>query len=260
MPTSKLSGQNVLILGGTSGIGFAVAELCLAEGATVAISSSNQSKIDNATTRLLSTSPFSKDHITGHICNLSDSATLEINLATLFSTLLPEKMKPLDHIVFTAGDALAVSSPAGYSTNLILSAGTVRFLAPLILAKVAIPYLRKAKSSSLTLTSGTVAERPQAGWAIPAAYAAAVHGIVRGLARDLMPIRVNAVSPGAVMTELWDGIPEGQRQGVWGEIAKGHTTGEMGQPEHVAEAYLYFIKDWNCSGSVVKSNGGVLLL
>lgn len=64
---------------------------------------------------------------------------------------------------------------------------------------------------------------------------------------------------GAVLTPLWDGMPEEQR-GAFLESEKGKcTTGEVGKPEDVAESYLYVMRDRNVSGSVIDTNGGSLL-
>ena len=83
--------------------------------------------------------------------------------------------------------------------------------------------------------------------------------MMRGLAVDLAPIRVNLISPGAVLTPLWDGMEKEQMEKFM-EIAKGKcTTGQVGRPEDVAESYLYVMRDWNVTGSVVDTNGGSLL-
>ncbi len=83
--------------------------------------------------------------------------------------------------------------------------------------------------------------------------------MTRNLALDLAPIRVNLISPGAVMTPLWDDMPQDKREALMEELGKKCTTGAVGRPEDVAESYLYVMRDWNCSGSVIDTNGGGLL-
>lgn len=80
--------------------------------------------------------------------------------------------------------------------------------------------------------------------------------MTKTLAVDLAPIRVNVVSPGAIHTELLQGVPD-QAMEVF---AKATTVGRIGRPEDVAEAYLYFMKDGFATGSMVESNGGRLLV
>lgn len=142
----------------------------------------------------------------------------------------------------------------------IQQAGMVRFFAPILIAKHAKKHLNPGPRSSITLTTGSVSQRPHKDWSVVASYATGLHGMTRNLALDLAPIRVNLISPGAVMTPLWDGVPKIELEGFMEGIKKRCTTGEIGRPEDVAEAYLYVMKDWNCSGSVIDSNGGGLLM
>ena len=92
-----------------------------------------------------------------------------------------------------------------------------------------------------------------------ASYATGLHGMMRNLALDLAPIRVNLISPGAVLTPLWDGMPKEKMESFKEHFRGKCTTGELGRPEDVAESYLYAMRDWNVSGSVIDTNGGVLL-
>lgn len=87
--------------------------------------------------------------------------------------------------------------------------------------------------------------------------------MTRNLAFDLKPIRVNLVSPGAVETELWDQVTEGDekaKQAMFAQVAKSAPTGRLAQPEDVAEAYLFLMKDPSVTGTVVDSNSGALLV
>ncbi|KAL8673350.1 MAG: hypothetical protein Q9168_002229 [Polycauliona sp. 1 TL-2023] len=253
--TSKLSGAKVLVIGGTSGIGFAVAEASLEHGAQVIISSSQESRVQSSIERLLATYPSSKGRLSGHVCDLS-SPNLEDNIKTLFS-----KAGQLDHIVITAGDKLASMPIHEVTFETIQQAGMVRFFAPLLIAKHGSKSLSPGPTSSITMTTGTVAQKPIADWTIVASYAAGLHGMVRNLALDLAPIRVNLISPGAVETEMWDFMPQDRMQQMKQEIeSKSTTTGRIGQPCDVAEAYLYSMKDQNCTGTVIDTNGGNLLV
>lgn len=93
-----------------------------------------------------------------------------------------------------------------------------------------------------------------------AGFATGLHGLTRNLALDLKPIRVNLVSPGVVETELWDSFDkEAKKQHLEG-IAEKAPTGRVAQPEDVAEAYLFLMKDPSVTGTVVDSNSGALLI
>ena len=77
---SKLTGARVLVLGGTSGIGFCVAEAALEYGAIVTIASSRQEKLDRAVTRLNASYPQHQSNITSVQCDIGDTARLEANV------------------------------------------------------------------------------------------------------------------------------------------------------------------------------------
>lgn len=94
-----------------------------------------------------------------------------------------------------------------------------------------------------------------------AGFAAGLHGLTRNLALDLKPIRVNLVSPGVVETELWDStFDQEAKKKQLGEIAGQLPTGRIAQPEDVAEAYLFLMKDPSVTGTVVDSNSGAFLI
>ncbi|KAH8660899.1 hypothetical protein BGZ60DRAFT_492302 [Tricladium varicosporioides] len=251
---NKLAGKHVLIIGGSSGIGYGVAEASLESLASVTISSSSQSRIDAAITKLRTAYPDS--NIAGHPCDLSSSA-MEKNIEELF-----RQTGKVDHIVFTAGDKLSTLPLSEYSLEMIQQAGQIRFFAPLLVAKVGRKYLSPSPASSITLTGGAVAEKPVFNWTVPASYAAGLHGMIRNLALDLKPIRVNLVSPGAVDTEFWGvmGMSEERKQGMFKAIGEKMVTGKIGRTEDVAEAYLWLMKDKNVTGFVASSDSGSKLV
>lgn len=253
--SNKLAGARVLVIGGSSGIGYCVAEASLEFGASVIISSSQQSRIDSSIDRLLTTYPSAKGRVAGYPCDLS-SPSVEANIEKLFERCGGPKF---DHIVLTAGDSLATLKLDDVTLESIQKAAMVRFNSPLLLAKHAPKHLNPGPASSITLTSGSVSRKPNKDWSIVASYAAGSHGMMRNLALDLAPIRVNLICPGAVLTELWDGMPKERMESFMEQIKGKCTTGELGRPEDVAESYLYVMRDWNVSGSVIDTNGGFLL-
>ncbi|KAF4547387.1 ER membrane protein complex subunit 1-like protein [Elsinoe fawcettii] len=258
--TSKLKDKNVLIVGGSAGIGYAVAEASLEHGAHVTISSSQPSRVDKAISSLLSSYPSAKSRLEGQAANMADASALEANIVSLLDFATSNGSKKLDHIVWTAGDALAVMPLSELSVEKVTQAGMVRFFGPVMMGKHAANYLNPGPGSSITLTTGSVSERPIPGWAAPAGFATALHGLNRGLALDLKPIRVNLISPGAVDTELWAGMSEEERQRRFKYFSEKSTTGVVGKKEDVAEAYLYVMRDKNVTGSMISTNAGALLV
>ncbi|KAM5349613.1 hypothetical protein ACJ41O_006118 [Fusarium nematophilum] len=244
MPAIK--NTSVFVIGGSSGIGYAVADRALAEGAKVHIVSSNPSRVQQSVAALKR--KHSGAEVSSQTCDLADP-NVEQNLEKVL-----ESIKPLDHIVYTAGDALAIVPLAQINLEMIHKAGHIRFAVPLLLAKLAPRYLKPGYQSSLTLTTGEGGEKPFPDWSLVAGYLTGLQGLTRNLALDLKPLRVNLVSPGVVSTPLHG------PGGIQDEM-KSHTTlGKVGTPDEVAEAYIYLMKDTNVTGSCISTNGGSLLL
>lgn len=243
---APIKDTTVLVIGGTSGIGYGVARKCLAEGAIVHIASSNVSRVSESIDSLKQTFPDA--NITGHVCDLAGQ-DVEARLEKLFAAV-----GPLDHLVFTAGDNLSITPLNNISLDAIHRAGHIRFAVPLLLGKLAPRFLKPGYRSSFILTTGSVSEKPFPNWSLVAGYATGLHGMTRSLALDLKPLRVNLVSPGAVATPLWgpNGVPNG--------IEKYTALGKVGSIDEVAEAYIYLMKDTNATGSCISTNGGALLL
>lgn len=254
--TQKLKDKKVLVIGGSAGIGYGVAEASLEHGATVIISSSNPDRVAKAVKNLQSAYPSASSRISGHACNLADEATLESNIKNLFD----QAGKNIDHVVYTAGDKLAQMSLGTVDMAKIKQAGMVRFFGPMLVGKIAPGYMNKGPESSIVLTTGAVSERPIPDWTVVGSYATGLHGMTRQLALDLKPLRVNLVSPGAVHTDLWQDMSEEQRQGLFKTFSSRMTTGVVGQVVDVAESYLYLMRDQNISGAIISTSGGHLLM
>ncbi|KAJ1018576.1 hypothetical protein NDA16_004858 [Ustilago loliicola] len=256
--SSLLAGKKVVIIGGSSGLGFAAASALIEEGASVVIGSSSQARVDAAIKRLTDASTqFNADpsRVSGYPVNLKGSG-VEKELEGFFG-----KIGAFDHLILTAGDSLASKPLSEFSYQDIVDASQVRYISSILAAKVATTnpqYLRQNAGGSIVFTTGVVAQKPIAGWSIPAGYAAATYGLTRNLALDLSDkrIRVNAVAPGPVETEMWDAFPEEQRRAFLDGIGKKLFTGKVATPDQLAQTYLYLLKDGNQTGQILVSDGG----
>lgn len=258
---NKLEGKLVLIIGGTSGIGFAVAEACVEYGATVVVASRTKANIDKAIATLKGSYPEASDRVRGHPCNLT-SDDLEPEIVKLFEYATDGGANKVDHVVDTAGEGGGIAGDLQNATSeSIMQAQKNRFLGVPLLAKVTQRYAKPASTSSLTITTGVLSHRPFKGMAVGIAAAGAKEFLARGLAVDMAPVRVNVVSPGAIQTPMLDaamGAMGGEEAGRAFFRSKSLLS-EIGTPEDCAEAYLCSIKSNFMTGLVLHVEGGVLL-
>ncbi|KAK4866007.1 hypothetical protein LT330_008747 [Penicillium expansum] len=260
---SKLAGANVLIIGGTAGVGYAVAEAVVEYGAaSVVLSSSNLDRVSASTSRLRESYPSTACDIVGFACDLKQESLLEFNIEALFNAATSNGKRQLDHVVFTAGDHPNPKPLSQIDFNFIKETGLVRFFAPLLIAKHAMKHMAPGPASSISFTSGISAYRPYPNWNVLGAYTGSLEGMIRSLAVEMKPVRINLVCLGPVDTDLiarWYSTPEGRKRGI-DAIGSTSLTGGIGKVEDVAEAYVYCMKDHNLTGSVMNSNGGLLIV
>ncbi|GHJ38013.1 SDR family oxidoreductase [Streptomyces sp. TS71-3] len=236
-----LSGQRIVVIGGTSGMGLAAARAASAAGAAVTIASSSQRRLKAALAQL-------PDTCDGAVVNTRD----EGDVAALF-----DRVGELDHLLYTAGDAVRPRPLADLPLDAARELFEVRFWGAVAAVKHGARRVRPG--GSIVLTSGTVAVRPTPGTALAAGSAAAVEGLTRGLAAEFAPIRVNAVRPGAIRTPLWAPVPEPQRAALFAALADRTLTKLMGEADQIAAAHLYLMENRFVTGTVLTVDGGALL-
>jgi len=238
----SLRNKKVIILGGSSGIGLAVAKAVSADGAEVTIVSSNQERIDSALEQL----PKSAK---GRAVNLAD----EDQIATLFNTI-----DKFDHLLFTAGENLQINSIANTSLSDAKNFFEVRFWGAFAAVKYAAPNINPG--GSIVLTGGCAAHRPGSGWSLVASVFSAMEGFVRAMAIELAPIRVSLVVPGLVKTELWAGMDTTEREEMFVHFSKLLPVKYVAPAEDVSETYLHLIKQKYITGQTVIVDGGFVLV
>jgi NAD(P)-dependent dehydrogenase (short-subunit alcohol dehydrogenase family) len=232
--------SKVAVLGGTQGIGLAVAELAAREGAKVVVVSSRKESVEAALGRL------PKGSI-GHAVDLRSEA----KVGAFFTEL-----DPFDHLVYTAGETLMLGALADVDLVAARAFFELRYWGALAAIRAGAPHL--AKTGSITLTSGTAGTRPHAGFAIGASICCAIEGAARTLALELAPVRVNVVVPGYVDTGLWSSLPADARESMFREAAAKLPVRHIGTAEEIAEHYLSFMRGTYVTGqSLVVDGGGV---
>lgn len=228
-------------------------------GASVVISGSRPETSSAAVQRLRAAYPEVKDdQLLAVSCNLLETDGLEEELQDLFKVASEDGSKRIDHIVFTAGDVLDVAGGiTGTTAEVIHAILAVRVYAPALIAKTIATtgYVNKSYETSFTMTSGTAHLQPRKTWGMISMASGAIQGLAAGLAVDLAPVRVNVVNPGIFDTELLQHAPSELME----MFKEDSVTKRFGRPEEIAEAYLYFMKDYSADGtSLISDNGKVI--
>ena len=231
----------ILVVGGSSGMGLALARRCLDEGADVVIAGRNTAKLNGARNELSNPAAL-------------ETAVVDISREDEVVALFA-RIGPLDHIVSTAAD---IEGAYRLLPEIELSAAQrvveSKFYGPLLLAKHGAPRLSPA--GSLTFVSGIAAYRPAARGSVVAAVNAALEGLVRALAVELAPIRVNAVSPGWVDTPIWEFVAGDRKDDTLAAMAKRLPAGRVGRPQDIADALRFLIGNGFTTGETLHVEGG----
>jgi NAD(P)-dependent dehydrogenase (short-subunit alcohol dehydrogenase family) len=234
--------SRVVVLGGTSGIGLAIAKAAAAAGASVVVASRDPASVKSALAELPA----------GSVGRAVDASSTE-ELAAFF-----EFAGDFDHFAYTAAGPLVSTSLAEYTADKGRAFFELRLVAALDAVRFAVPHIRPG--GSITMTSGTAAFRGGAGWFLGSAASGAIISAARALAVELAPIRVNVVAPGVARSPLWSEIPEADREAMYDGIGRGLPLGRVAEVEDVAKAYLHLMDQDYATGTVSVIDGGTILV
>ena len=232
-PTA-LAGQHVVVIGGTSGIGRAVAEQALAAGARVTVASRTPEEVvvDGA-----AAAP--------EIVDLTDTTSVE----ELFA-----RLGAFDHLVLSAGPG-AMGSVRDLTSDQARPYLDTKFWGYYDAVRAASTTI--APTGSITLVGGGASRKHAPGRPLMAAVNAALEAFGKANALDLAPVRVNVVAPGLVDTPAYDGVPDEIRQGMFAGYASSVPAGRVGTAADVASAVLFLVNTPWVTGTVLDVDGGV---
>jgi NAD(P)-dependent dehydrogenase (short-subunit alcohol dehydrogenase family) len=238
----RFVGARVVVLGGTSGIGLAVAAAAARAGAAVVVASSQAAKVNAALTQLAGTAE-------GHIVDLTNEEAVQ----SLF-----DRIGMFDHLVFTAGDAVWQRSITEIEIADAKRMFELRVWGAFMAAKHGNKRVRPG--GSIVLTSSTQLVKASAGWTVGSSISSAIAGLTRALAVELAPIRVNCVAPGVVRTPLWNRLSEIEQERVFAATAAALPVGRVGNPEEIAAAYMFLMREGFATGQTIVIDGGQTII
>jgi NAD(P)-dependent dehydrogenase (short-subunit alcohol dehydrogenase family) len=232
----SLRGKTVVVVGGSSGIGLATAELARQEGAEVVISSRNKDRLTPAADRI-GARPIVVD------------VTDDDSVAALFRAC-----GPVDHVVVTAAQ-LRTGPVKAVSMADVRATMEGKFWGAWRVSREA----QINAGGTLTLVTGLLSVKPRMNSAIIAAANGALESLARSLALELAPVRVNAVSPGIIDTPIRAAMPEDARRDMLAKTAAALPVGRVGVGEDIARQIHAFMTIGFMTGSIVYLDGGAIV-
>ena len=236
-----LSGKTVLIVGGGSGIGRAVAELVVASGGSAILASRSRDKLAAAAAEIGGGTTYAS-------VDMTDEAAVKAWAA---------EQGPIDHLVISASSA--VHGPfAVLETAPLRAMFDAKFFGPYVVARELLPKIRKG--GSITFFSGVLSRRPGMNCSGLGAVNGAVEALTHGLALELGPdIRVNCCSPGMVRSEAYAALPDDKREAMYESTGASLPAGRVGTTAEVAAAVAHLMTNGYTTGVVLDVDGGHMI-
>lgn len=237
----SLSGQVVVVIGGTSGIGLSTAQQARALGARVVITGRNSGRLAKAAAEVDAENALTLD--------LGDPARLE----QVFAELPGE----LDHVLVSGGGPF-YAPIAELDFDRAERVLGEELVGPLRIARLCIGRVRSG--GSLTLITGTGARRPGIGLSVAAIGTVGLQAIAANAAVELAPIRVNAVAAGFVDTALSARILGDQLEERRADLRATLPIRRVVGPDDVAALIVHLMTNTALTGATYDVDGGQQLL
>lgn len=237
---SDLKGKNVVVAGGTAGIGLAVAKLAAEAGAKVWAFGRSQEYIDKA-----------KKDLGGKVTFLSADIHDAGALEDLF-----KQVGTIDHLAGNATGANRTLAPFMEQTHKQFSQAFDKFWGYTTLVRTGVPFM--SEHGSITLTGGMYSRKCIPGTISLSCVGSAVEALCRGIAPEIAPVRINSVAPGTIDTPMYDPLGEA-KQSTLLERTAAQPIKRPGTPEEMAGAIIYLMTADYVTGINIDVDGGKLL-
>ena len=236
-----MSDRTALVVGGTSGIGLATARRLHTMGATVHIAGRGKERLDDVAA--------SDPGLRGHQADGSDREEI---------MALAEEIGTIDWLIITLSGSEGPGPIADLDLGMLRRAFDAKFWGHITTLQAALPHL--APTGSITLLGAVTARAAMPGTAGIAAINGAVEALVKPLAAELAPIRVNGVSPGLVDTPWWNGLPDDARQAYFTHAARALPARRIATADDIADAVTLAATNPNLTGTIIETDGGARLV
>lgn len=229
--------SHVVVIGGSSGIGLATARLQAQAGAKVTIIGRDDRKLQAALADI-------GQGVNGQVADASDRAALD----RLFGSI-----GAFDHLVLAASGGAGAGVFRDLDGEALRRGFDAKFWVQWHAAQAALPHI--SHHGSITFITAASSRLANPGTSGLAAINGALDAMTRTLARELAPVRVNAVSPGVVETPWWDDKPKE----LFDAASRQAPLGRAGQPEELADAVAFLIGNAFVTGVILEVDGGLHL-
>lgn len=240
MTSNNLTGKNVVIIGGTAGIGLAAAQAAAAVGAKVWAAGRSEEHIESA--KQVANGSFEVRQADTH-----DAASLE----AIF-----KEVGTVDHLVSAAVGGERTLKPFLEQTEDQFKAAYDKLWGYAKVVRVGAAYL--AEDGAITLVSGSPARKIRPAQSPLSCVGASVENLVRCLAVEMAPVRVNVVSPGTVDTAMFDWMGD-EKQSKLAAMTASHLIKRAGTSEEVAQGILFVMQNGFVTGTTIDVDGGRIL-
>jgi NAD(P)-dependent dehydrogenase (short-subunit alcohol dehydrogenase family) len=237
MIQKNLKGKSIIVIGGSSGIGLAVATMASEMGANVILTSRDLAKAQSVAASIGA-------DVKGFSLDIDD----EKGVNTLFQSL-----NTIDHIYIAAGNTKLGSVTDGNLEDNMMAFNT-RILGSLRVVRAVAERINPL--GSIVFTGGVSTDRPIAGAWVSGLGTASAEQLARVLVMEFPYIRFNAVAPGYTDTPMWDGIMGENKEGILANVAASLPVKKIATPEEVASAVLFLMSNGSVTGEVIHVDGG----
>ncbi len=245
---SSLKGKNILVTGGSRGIGAGIVKVLAERGARVAFTYTSKPELADAVLKELP----GEGHFTLNM-NVSDAESVEKGFAECL-----EKMGTLHGLVNNAGitkDQLLLRMKVEDFESVL----DVNLTGCFLCTKLAVKSMLKNRQGSIVNLTSVIGHTGNPGQVNYAASKAGIDGFTKSVAQEIASrgIRANCVAPGFIVTDMTDAMSEDMKKQISDKIP----LGRLGQVDDIASAVGFLLGDDSTyiTGQTIHVNGGLYM-